>query len=41
MALFETISNFLSQYLPDFSTHTVEYLLLFILVIVLLGVFRR
>lgn len=42
MRVLTIISNFLNQYLPDFSENRVEYLLFAILIIVLVGgVFKR
>lgn len=41
MEIFTIISEFLTQYLPDFSAHAVEYLLLGVLVFLIIGVFKR
>lgn len=41
MQIFTIISDFITQYLPDFSAHAVEYLLLLLLVFVIVGVFKR
>lgn len=41
MEILTRISDFISQYIPDFSAHIVEYLLLAILIICVVGVIRR
>lgn len=41
MEILKTISDFISQYIPDFSAHIIEYLLLAILIICVVGVIRK
>ena len=41
MAILTIIKDFITQYIPDFSSNVVEYLLLFCFVVVIVGVFRR
>ena len=41
MQIFTIISNFITQYIPDFATNAVEYLLLGLLVVVIIGAIRR
>lgn len=41
MQIFTIISNFITQYIPDFATNAAEYLLFGLLVVVIIGVIRR
>lgn len=41
MEIITIISNFITQYIPDFSTHIVEYFLLALLICCVVGVIRR
>lgn len=41
MALFTIISDFITQYVPDFATYTVEYLLLAVLVVLIIRRIRK
>lgn len=41
MQLFTILSDFLTQYIPDFAANAVEYLLLGILIAIIVGVIRR
>ena len=41
MEIFKIISDFITQYIPDFATHAVEYLLLGLLIIGIVGVIKR
>ena len=41
MAIFTIIKDFFMQYIPDFETHSIEYLLIFIAVILIAGVIKK
>lgn len=41
MAIFTIIKDFLVQFISDFETYTVEYLLIFIAVILIVGVIKK
>ena len=41
MAIFTIIKDFLVQFISDFETYTVEYLLIFIAVILIAGVIKK
>lgn len=41
MTIFTIIKDFLVQFISDFETYTVEYLLIFIAVILIVGVIKK
>ena len=41
MEIFKIISDFITQDIPDFATNAVEYLLLGLIMVCMIGVIRR
>ncbi len=41
MEIFKIISEFITQYIPDFATNAVEYLLIGVILVGIIGVIKR